>query len=61
MADRAFDRTIINPLEKPLSSDINQLQSQQDSTLRRMFERLFSSAIPGTNDRPYGSRASPGC
>ena len=57
MADRAFDRTIINPLEKPLSSDINQLQSQQDSTLRRMFERLFSSAIPGTNDRPYGSRS----
>ena len=57
MADRVFDRTIINPLEKPLSSDINQIQSQQDRTLRRILERLFSSAISGTNDRAYGSRS----
>lgn len=43
MADSPFDRTIINLRERPLSSDINQAQSQLDRTLRYLM-RLFGSA-----------------
>jgi hypothetical protein len=41
MADKPFDRTIVNPRERPLSSDINQAQAQLDRTSRFMFERLL--------------------
>jgi hypothetical protein len=41
MADKPFDRTIINPRERPLSSDINQAQAQVDRAMRFMFERLL--------------------
>jgi len=34
MAGSDFDRTIINPRERPLSSDINSAQSQLDRTIR---------------------------
>lgn len=37
-----FDRTILNPLEKPLSQDINQAQSQQDYSLRFLVEQMFT-------------------
>lgn len=43
MANNPFDRTIINPRERPLSSDINQAQSQMDRTMRRFFGRLFGT------------------
>lgn len=33
-----FDRTIINPRERPLGSDINQAQSQLDRTIRRVLD-----------------------
>lgn len=42
MANNAFDRTIINPRERPLSSDMNQLQSQLDRT-GRLIQRLAHS------------------
>ena len=34
MANKTYDRTIINPRERPLSSDINQAQSELDQALR---------------------------
>jgi hypothetical protein len=37
MPDKPFDQTIINPRERPLSSDINQLQSQLYYALRTVL------------------------
>ena len=42
MADNDFDRTVIQPLEKPLSSDINQESSQRDRTLRGLLRMIFA-------------------
>ena len=36
----AFDREIINTLEKPLSGDINELQSYADDTIRSLMRQL---------------------
>lgn len=41
MTVRAFDRTILNPRERPLSSDINQMMSQLNQTVREMARSLF--------------------
>lgn len=41
MADEAFSRTVINARERPLSSDINQLQSEESRTLREALRALF--------------------
>lgn len=43
MADKPYDRTIINERERPLSSDINQAQSQLDRAQRFMLERLLGA------------------
>jgi hypothetical protein len=42
MANEPFDRTIINVRERPLSSDINQAESQLDRGLREVCYRLFA-------------------
>lgn len=36
MANNPQDRTILNPLERPLADDLNQAQSQLDRTIRSM-------------------------
>lgn len=41
MADNPFDRTVINARERPVSSDINQAQSQLDRTARYLLDQLF--------------------
>jgi len=46
MANNPFDRTIINPREKPLSQDINQAQSQLDMTMREVLRRLLAQQTP---------------
>lgn len=43
MPDQAYQRTIINPLEKPRSGDINQAQAQLDRSLRDTLARMFNS------------------
>lgn len=40
MSDAAFDRVVINPRERPLSSDINQLQSEISRTLREVVRAM---------------------
>lgn len=47
MADGPFDRLIINPREKPLSPDINRLQSQLDRSLRVFLREFFSAQGTG--------------
>jgi len=41
MANNPFDRTLINVRERPASSDINQLQSNLDRTLRYMLQQQY--------------------
>ena len=38
MANNGWDRQILNALEKPLSSDVNALQSQIDRAMRETEE-----------------------
>lgn len=62
-----FDRTIINPLEKPLSSDINQTESQLDYSLRFMAQQLLprrtsdtnESLVPAVGFMPYSMKVVP--
>lgn len=49
MANSPFDRTIINPRERPLSSDINQAQSQLDRSLRDALSYIYSTRVSQTN------------
>jgi len=42
MANKPWDRTIVNPRERPLSSDINQLQSQLDRTRRDLMRVAYA-------------------
>ena len=41
MANEAFDREIINPRERPLSSDINKVASYADLALRETLRLLY--------------------
>ena len=41
MANKPFDYTIINPLERPTSTDINQLQAQAHYDLRQFAYEIF--------------------
>lgn len=41
MADEAFSRMVLNPRERPVGSDINQLQSEESRTLREVLRGLF--------------------
>lgn len=50
MANNPWDREIINPLEKPLSSDINIAQAQLDRSVRDYFARLFSVRASDASD-----------
>lgn len=53
MANNGWDREIINPLEKPLGSDINVAQAQLDRATRESLMRLFTGrASAGTSDLP---------
>jgi hypothetical protein len=40
-----FDRTIINTRERPLSSDINTLQSQIDRSIREVLKSFFTGRV----------------
>lgn len=40
MANRTFDRTVLNQRERPLSSDLNQAQSELDMTERRIADLM---------------------
>ena len=44
MANQPFDSTIINPLERPLSSDMNSLQSEAHRDLRDYLYRAYARA-----------------
>lgn len=48
MSFNVFDRVVINQREKPLSSDIGNLQSQFDRTIRQMFRMLYAPAVDPT-------------
>lgn len=50
MANNPWDRVIVSPLERPLSSDINSLQSQLDRSVRELAARFFSSRVSGLSD-----------
>lgn len=52
MADRQFDRTVINTRERPMSQDINQLQSQLD----RMFREFALLAFAGRTSMASDAR-----
>ena len=43
MSNEQFNRMILNPRERPLSSDINQAQSQLDRTQREILKAMFAS------------------
>jgi len=51
MANNPFDRVIINSRERPVSSDINQAQSQIDRTLRFYLDQFFGSRASFTDPK----------
>lgn len=50
MSGNAFDRTVINPRERPLSTDVNSLQSTLDRSLRDFLMRLFLARASSASD-----------
>lgn len=50
MDGNAFSRTIINPRERPLSRDVNQLQTEHDRTVRDLLAQLFGHRVSATSD-----------
>jgi len=50
MANNGWDREVINPRERPLSSDINTAQSQLDRSLREVLKSVFTARASGTSD-----------
>lgn len=50
MSNRPFDRTILEPLEKPLADDINQLQSNFDQTFRFYVSQLAKNSAGTPQD-----------
>ena len=50
MANQAFEREILNPRERPLSSDINTAQSQLDRSMRETLQRLFQKRVSASSD-----------
>jgi hypothetical protein len=53
MPSNSFDRTIVNPRERPLSSDINLLQSQVDRGLRQFAFQLLASITSDADESPF--------
>ncbi len=52
MANNPFDRAVINPRERPVSTDINAAQSLLDRTLRHTLEQLFIPRVSIADERP---------
>lgn len=50
MADLPYNRTIVNPRERPLSSDIDLAQSQLDYALRDTIMRLLADRLGDSDD-----------
>lgn len=64
MSQKPYQRTQINPREKPLSNDINELQSQLDFEMRFTLEhllgwRLFTDGVASTS--PPSGFVGDGC
>ena len=60
MANKTFDREIINVRERPLSSDINTAESYLDYTLRSFLDQLFLGRVSRDSDAA-GSPMSGSC
>lgn len=63
MADKPFDRTVINPLTRPIGGDINQAQSTEDYALRFLAAQtygLVTSGFIGAGFQVSGSVGLPG-
>lgn len=50
MPNQPYDRTVFNTLEKPVSGDLNQAESQLDYSLRNYSENVFTRRS-GTTDQ----------
>jgi hypothetical protein len=50
MANNPFNRVVLNPRERPLSSDINQAESEADRTLRTLLERVYVGRASDASD-----------
>jgi len=50
MSGKTFDRVLLNQRERPLSSDINQAETQLDRTLRDYLDRASTGRTNNTND-----------
>ena len=50
MSGKAFDRVVINPRERPLSTDINTAQSQLDRTLREVLRTMLLCRATALSD-----------
>lgn len=48
--DQPFDRSIINVRERPVSSDINELQTEIDHTIREVFESTHGGRTSNSDD-----------
>lgn len=49
MPNKPFDYTIINPLERPTSTDLNQMQGQAHSDVRALASALFGTGSTPTD------------
>jgi hypothetical protein len=56
MPNQPYDRTIFNALEKPISGDINQIESQNDFTLRNYIQNIYKKRTSVSN--PTGASAA---
>jgi hypothetical protein len=50
MANDAFDRHILNPRERPLSTDLNTAFSQIDRTIRDLMQAQLITRLSGSSD-----------
>lgn len=54
MDGKPFSRTVLHPRERPLSSDLNTLQAQQDRSLRDTLLEIFAGrATPASYTRAF--------
>lgn len=51
MSNKPFDREVINLLERPLSTDVNEIGSYADLALRELVLRTFSGRAAFSDDR----------
>lgn len=50
MSGKPFDRQVINQLERPLSTDVNQISTYADQALRELFLNIYSSRMAVGSD-----------